>query len=157
MFILTLKILGIIATTVSASTLYRMGGADGYNTKFRDLGVPTCMVLSMIIMGKIHWILAICFMLLFGSLTTYHKWFGRLLGRKDNEVHWEGWAMTGFCYAMAMLPFAWTYGHWLGFISRTIVCVLFISGWSVAVGNAKWEELGRGFIINATLPLLLIG
>ncbi len=154
--ILALKITGILAACVASATLYRMGGADGYNTKFRDFGVPTCVVMVLMIMGFFNWMFIPIFGLTFAAMTTYHKWLGRLVGRKDNEVHWESWAMTGLAYSMALIPYAWTTGHWTGFFVRTAVCTVLTAGWSSLVGNAKWEELGRGFIVTATLPLLLI-
>lgn len=133
-----------------AGVLYRMGGAAGYNTKFRDLGVPCVMIAAMSVLGHFHWSLFICFGLLFGSLTTYFK-------KKGANAFWWNWLIVGLAYSLAMLPFTAIVTHnWLGFGLRTVVCTTAVVAWSEFVGNAVIEEWGRGAIIIATLPLLFV-
>jgi len=126
-----------------------MGGASGYNTKFRDFGVPAIGILLLTILGGWHWIYILCFGLYFGSMTTYWK-------KKGTDAKWWNWLLTGLGYSLAFLPFAITSGHWIGFIIRTIIVSIATMVWSDEVGNPVIEECGRGFITTATLPLLLI-
>lgn len=133
-----------------AGVLYRMGGAAGFNTKYRDLGVPCVMLAAMKVLGHFHWSLFICFGLLFGSLTTYFK-------KKGADAFWYNWLIVGLAYSIAMLPFTIIVTHnWLGFGVRVAVLTTLITLWSEFVGNAVIEEWGRGVAIIVTLPLLFI-
>lgn len=145
------KITISILCSILAGILYRMGGANDYNTKFRDLGVSYIMYINMLaFVGLKHWLsLLWCFVLLFASLTTYWKKDGK-------DAYWYNWLFTGLGYSLAMLPFSIVSHNWLGFYLRTALLTLFIMCWSETMENAIWEEFGRGFFINATLPLLLI-
>lgn len=133
--------------------LYRLGGTK-HGTLWRDLGVSLCMVVVMCVLGKWHWTIILCMGLLYGSLTTYNKWAGYLLDRKDREVHWESWLVTGLFYGLSMLPYAFASGHWVGFGVRTVLCAVLVCLWSSNIGKAWLEESGRGLIIIGTLPLL---
>lgn len=144
-----LKILAWIIATLLSSVLYRMGGAQGFNTKFRDLGLPTIAVALLTYLGGWHWIYILCFGLYFGSLTTYWK-------KKGTDAKWFNWLLTGLGYSLSFLPLALFTGHWLGFCIRTILVSVGVTIWSEKIGNAVVEELGRGVITTSTLPLLLI-
>lgn len=142
--------------TVLSAILYRMGGSDKYNTKARDIGVPITTLLiaivcfSGILSSKLWIALAISFLLEFGSLTTYWK-------KKGTDAMWFNWMFTGFAYSMATLPVAFVTGNWLGFGIRTVILTASTTIWSEAISKDTWEEWGRGALINATYPLLLIG
>ncbi len=129
--------------------LYRLGGSGKANTKARDFGVPMCMVLTMCILGLKHWTLLFSFGLLFGALTTYFK-------EKDTDAQWYNWLVCGLAYSISMLPTVWALGLWPGFGLRTLTLGLGTMIWSQTIGNAVWEEAGRGALIIATLPMLLI-
>lgn len=147
-------ILPIIILSLIASVFYRAGG-NGSGTLWRDIGVPICMVLAMIVTGHWHWTLLICFILLWASLSTYNKWMGYLLNSPDkNTVYWESWLITGLFYGLAMLPYVIYNGNWIGFGIRASVLALFTCIWSELIGDVNWEEGGRGFAIIATLPIL---
>ena len=141
-------ILLIIGSIISA-ILYRMGGSDTFDTKWRDLGIPTLMILLMSLFGLWHWSLLLCFSLLFISLTTYFK-------KKGTDAKWWNWLLCGTVYGLSMLPFAWMTEHWLGFILRTIFLMFSITLYSELIGDVIWEECGRGFIIIASLGFFLI-
>lgn len=146
-----LQVISVLGFSAIAGILYHLGGIGApYNTKFRDLGIPTCMLLVMAILGLFHWTLALCFGTVFGVQTTYWKKisFGSELLM---------WTWCGFFFGLAMLPFAIHSGCWLGFGIRTMITTLFTPGWSLLMGEVAWEESGRGFIQIATLPLLLVG
>jgi hypothetical protein len=145
---------------VGAGVLYRCGGAGKpYNTKYRDLGVPTVASLALLILGAIlcqFWGIAaliLSFGLLFGSLVTYWDF----LFKKD--CFW----FSGLIVGLSGLPVALAQGKFIGCIVRMGL----ISGtWQLLNKLLPqkvfcWtrdivEEFGRGFITIITLPLLLI-
>lgn len=144
------KLIGLtLLFTGISGLLYRMGGSWKFNTKYRDLGVPTAMFIYMCLAGHFHWTLILCFGLLFGSLTTYWK-------KRGADAKWFNWLFTGLGYSLAMLPFIIVTGHWLGFLSRTIVLTFGIVLISEKIGNVIIEEGGRGGLILLTMPLLFI-
>lgn len=160
-----INLLWTILFSVLSAIAYRCGGSDKrnkwydfmLNTKTRDFGVPVCMVLMLTVTGWFHWSLILCFGALFGSLTTYHKYMGYLFNRPDKStVYWESWLMTGFCYGLSMLPYAIATGSYLGFGLRSLLLAAFVCLWCEVIDNDVLEELGRGFAIIATLPLLFI-
>jgi hypothetical protein len=148
------KIIAGVLASIFSAILYRMGGADGYNTKFRDLGVPFIGLTFLLIICPHHsykYIIShiCCFGLFFGSLTTYWK-------KKGAEAKWWNWLLTGLGYSLAFLPFAIVSGEYFGFCLRLVLCSVATIIWSEKIDNVVWEECGRGVICTATLPLLLI-
>jgi hypothetical protein len=144
-----LKITLTIILSALAGLLYRLGGASGYNTKFRDLGVPTVGIGLLWFLGGWNWWLILCFGLYFGSLTTYWK-------KKGTDAMWWNWLFTGLGYSLAFLPYTIATGHYLGFIIRTILVTVLIAVWSYNIDEVVLEENGRGVITTITIPLLLI-
>ena len=142
-----MNILCIVLAGIISGILYRIGGSGKFNTKIRDLGVPTIMIGYFILMGHFHWSLLICFLLMFGSLTTYFK-------KKGTDAEWWNWLLVGLAYSISMLPFVIANGNYIGFLERAAVVTIFTTLWSEFNGNAVQEELGRGFIITSTLCLL---
>lgn len=138
-----------IILIVASAVLYRMGGADGYNTKFRDFGCPLAAIASALIVGLRHWSLFICFWFLFGAMTTYWK-------RKGEDARWFNWLMTGFMYAMAFLPAVWFLGRWEAFIYFTAVLSVATMVWSEMMDDVVWEECGRGAILILAQGAFLI-
>ena len=142
-------ILLTLLASILGAVLYRIGGASGYNTKFRDLGLPTVGIGLLWILGGWNWWLILCFGLYFGSMTTYWK-------KKGTDAKWWNWLFVGLGYSLAFLPYSIATGHWLGFGIRTFLVTILTSVWSNNIGNPVVEECGRGVITTATLPLLLI-
>lgn len=139
----------IILASIISSCAYRMGGASGYSTYYRDVG---CSLLSVLMLGYIiawHWILILVFGLTWGALSTYFK-------KKGTDAKWFNWILVGLALSLATLPIIIVYGHWVGFFLRTIVLSLSIMSWSETNDNAVLEECGRGFLIPITIPLLLV-
>jgi hypothetical protein len=149
----------LFVLAIGAGVLYRMGGAEGYNTKYRDLGVPTLASLALLILGAIpchFWGIAafiLSFGLLFGALTTYWDF----LFKKD--CFW----FSGLIVGLSGLPVALAQGKFIGCIIRMGL----ISGvWQLLNKLLPqkvfcWtrdivEEFGRGSITIITLPLLII-
>ncbi len=148
--------INILFWSVLAAVLYRVGGTS-WGTKYRDWGVPTCMLWYFILMGVEHWSLVLCWGLMFGAQTTYNKWAAKLIGRDTNDVIWICWAVTGLAYSCALLPLLLGGASLNGCIVRGVVVTLFTLAWSELIGEAWIEESGRGFIQIITLPLLMGG
>lgn len=143
-----LKTFIIITSSILSAVLYRMGGSAYYNTKYRDIG---CALISTLLIGYLvswHWTLILVFGLTWAALTTYWK--------AGPKAYWFHWLFTGMGYSLSVLPFCIAEGHWIGLLVRTVVLSLLTMIWSEINGNAVKEELGRGFLIPATIPLLLI-
>lgn len=166
---MSFKIVGVIVLSLIAALLYRLGGSAkmGHwfdiflNTKTRDLGVPICSTLALILMChdtpavverpfKFALALFFSFGLLFGSLTTYWTEDG-------HDVKWYNWLITGVGYGLSFLPIALFFSNWLWFGYQLIILATTITLWSTVIGKAWLEESGRGLLIILTLPLILIG
>ncbi len=138
-----------------SAILYRMGGTS-LGTKWRDIGCSGVIVAEIALFGQIKGIVAFisllpCFFLMWGALSTY-----RYFLPKPKDYGFIHYFLHGLFVAMAMFPLMFFTGHWLGFGVRCLVCAVGIGIWSVKTKWATLEELGRGFIIAITLPLLLI-
>lgn len=139
----------LIASCVSAY-LYRKGGSDNSNTKWRDLGCAVVYFITAILLGIVHSMTALLLLLgstglLFGALTTYWK-----LGSED--VNWYSWFLTGLAYGVSSFPLMWAgVPLWL-IIVRSILLGIATMFWSENTQN-PWEELGRGFLIPLSMLL----
>lgn len=144
-----LKSIAVLIGAIISGILYRMGGAAGYNTKFRDFGCPTVMVIVLACLGMFHWTLILVFGLSFASLTTYFK-------KKGTEAKWYNWMLVGLTDGLSVLPLCFVYPIWRGFAWRILACTVTTTLCSCIIGNDVVEEVGRGIIRVMTLPLLLI-
>lgn len=150
-------IITIIIITLIAGVLYRLGGKEGFNTLFRDIGVPLCFTAILGLLGAFSSLIpALClipsFGLLWGSLTTY-KYFLP----KPVDYSWWHYSLHGFFCALSAFPYVWATGKWVGFILRVIACSALMGGWYfMSKWNDDLHEFGRGVIIAGTVPLLLI-
>ena len=138
----------ILPAVVLSAIAYRLGGATGFNTKYRDWGVPLVVCPMLGVTQSWHWTLALLFPLLWGALSTYWK-------RKGADAKWVNWALHGLGCALAFIPWYWYTGEWGLFAVRSVVMVVGITGWSVLIKNSVVEELGRGALI--VLPFLIGG
>lgn len=150
-----IKVLQIFVLSVLSGVLYRAGGyGRPFDGKYRDFGCAFLACLTIHILGiRVgFWIHLIHFILLFSSLTTYHDYLAKEKGKEDLRC----WLATGFCYGLSAIPIAIVTGLWLGFWIRTVVLAILTMIWSETQSKVELEEGGRGFLIVATLPLLLI-
>lgn len=151
----------LISLTILAGIFYRLGGMgfDGwmkfrflpqwvFDSKARDVGVPLCMMAYMA--NHWHWVLIFCFGLMWGAQTTYFK-------KRGTDARWYNWIFVGLAFSMALLPYSIAVGNLPGFLLRSIVVIVSVPLWSVAIGKDWLEECGRGMIQIMTLPLLFIG
>ena len=146
-----LQYVTLLVFSIIGAILYRMGGASGYDTKFRDIGIPTLVVLYLSLFVRdsisvVPFILSMLFTfgLVFASQTTYFK-------KKGEPARWWNWVLVGLANGIALVPFVLVSHSYFSLCVRTLMCVVFITYWSVKVDDAVKEELGRGFIIIATL------
>jgi len=133
-----------------SAILYRMGGSREFNTKFRDVGVPLCVLGSVVLLGEWHWSGIISAVLMFGAMTQY--WKG---DRGDCE--WYDWFITGLMYAVAWIPYCYYTGNSYGFAIYVIIISIGTTLWSEVNDSAVAEELGRGFLVTFFAPLLASG
>ena len=131
-------IIVLLAGMILSAILYRMGGATGYNTKFRDLGCPLVALITLWLMKGIvlsyWWVYLLFFGLSFGALTTYWDW---LFGYDNFYAH-------GLGCSLATIPLLWVGLPWGIFILHTIICTIGMGLWSKFIGNDVQEEMGRG-------------
>jgi hypothetical protein len=74
-----MKWLLYILLTIVSGVLYRLGGWEKGNTKFRDLGCPTIFFILLLTnkhpINILGWLMAVLsFGLMFAALTTYFDW-----------------------------------------------------------------------------------
>lgn len=147
-----LRILLLILLSAISGALYRAGGkGKPFNTKFRDLGVPAVCIIALLTLWQpvniVGWlILVVFFGLFFGSLTTY--W--------DFLFKYDNFYMHGFMCGLATFPLCWVGLHLWSILIRALLCGIMVGLWSRWIGNDVLEEFGRGFILCATMSLLLI-
>lgn len=148
----------LIITAILSAILYRLGGTGGAwwkNTKVRDLGCPiVCLGWLYCHLAAPWWAYFLSVGVMFGSLTTYHKWLSKLI-YKENRVRWCSWLLTGFVYGLSLFILAWVTGHWAGLLYRSVVLGVFTMLWSEAISLDWLEESGRGFLLAITLPIML--
>lgn len=144
----------VLALSVVCGVLYRMGGAKGFGTLYRDLGSSLCMALSILVLFGIGGMkeitgLFVSVGMMFGALTTY-----RYFIPKPKRYLWWHFAMHGFFVALAILPWAIPSGHIFGALTRCAVCSVLVGGWSHLIGWDVAEEFGRGFIFGSSTLIL---
>lgn len=160
-----IKLVIVLVASVLCGVFYRMGGAKGYSTFFRDAGSALCMVGCAVLLGGIPGSMAngdvtfiwgilmtlASFGLTWGALSTY-RYF---LKKPENYTCWY-YLMHGFFVALALTPWAWAAGEWLFLIVRCVACAALVGLWS---GLVRWdvlEEWGRGFVMCSTISLLAV-
>ena len=148
-----LKVLTLIPVVILSAILYRLGGiGKPWNTKVRDMGVPlVCLLWLYFCVSAPWWVWFIMFGMMFGALTTYWDYWG------TDNVEWYEWALHMGMVGVALTPLIWFGVPWYYHILRIIVLAVAGAAWSEYIDIDWLEEGGRGFLIAATLPLLLIG
>jgi len=140
----------VVALAILTAILYRMGGSDEYPKAVRRFGCPITVLASLYILG-IHgpwWAYLVSYLALYGALTTYHDYL-----TDDGSENWICWLMTGLVYGLAMFPF---FALWKMVLARSLVLAVFTCIWSEGQSDPVWEELGRGFLLGITIPILII-
>jgi hypothetical protein len=152
-------IITILASLLSG-TLYRFGGAakkgDKWDwlrwSKTRDWGCPLIVLGMTFLFGfgasTVWYLHLISFLLAWGALTTY--W--------DDIFGYDNFYVHGFMIGLAFLPYVYSMDPtaWVWFLARAGVMGVFMGLWCDFNDNDIVEEVGRGAIITATVPMLLI-
>ena len=151
----------IFMLTILSGVFYRLGGWGGegrkkypsapawlFDTKARDIGCTLCCWAGMITLFGlgIPWYIHLAsFLMLFGSLTTYWDF---LFGYDNHYIH-------GLACGVAYFPYAIISGDWVGFAVRAVALAVSMGLISQLSGDDVIEEVGRGAVLPATLPILL--
>lgn len=149
-------IVTLIISTISG-ILGRLGGKEGWNTLYRDIGVSVCICAILGLLGRnlglFDWLsLILTFGLQWACLTTY-----RYFLKKPKDYQWWHYALHGFMVSFAAIVFIWTTKHWFWFGARCIVSAVGCGAWYfIGKWNDDLHEFGRYFIITITAPLLLL-
>ena len=147
-----LKVLVWLIASVLGAILYRMGGSEKFDTLFRDLGVSLITLLLLGFLGlRFSWFYVLVFGLQWGALSTY-----RYFLHKPVDYYWYYYSLHGFMIGLACFPLYWVGFHWYSILGRTLLMAITMGIWSHFQEDAIKEELGRGFIVTSTIPLLLI-
>lgn len=121
--------------------LYRLGGiGKPYNTKFRDLGIPTINLLVALFIFPVSchwWAHVLVFGCMFGALTTYWDF----IFKEDNFY------AHGFMIGLSSIWYVFFTHHWDAFAIHCLGLALFMGLWSDLIGKDTIEEFGRGAII----------
>jgi len=155
-----IKLIGLLALSVACAILYRIGGASQADRerefpwlpfkpwKSRDVWSNACVIAGLYIVGinAPWWAVFLSFGLMWGALSTYWQ---KLFDGKDN--HYAHGAGIGIALAPVMF-----FDEPLALGIRILILSLAMGLYSGIVGNATWEELGRGFVMPITLALCLI-
>ena len=155
---------GTIIAVALSGLLYRFGGLSKEEAAERWRWVPRWMInsktrdvgCSLVTIGWLlaffrhgpWWTYVLSFGLMWGALSTY--WDEVPFNHKNDNFF-----MHGFFIALAIFPLA-IYTGWVGFVIRCITLSLVMGILCALSADADVEELGRGALIAATLPLLLI-
>lgn len=167
-----------LSLTAINAILYRLGGVGEVNSKegwfcsllysmgfrmfrkiWRRMGCALTTTATVVYLMLIKGVLTLdCALPIFIStgllavmLTTYHDWITG--GHED----WRCWMMTGLCYGLSYLPLMYCGVPWLLIVLRSVALALLTTVWSETLDVATAEELGRGALLNLTLPILFIG
>ena len=137
-----------IVSIVSA-ILYRLGGiGKPFNTKIRDMGIPTvCLIWMIFKYPSVAWYWhLLSWGAMFGALTTY--W--------DSLLGYDNFYLHGFMIGFAYLFYAIGSRLWLWFILRAVILGVGMGLWCKFYKKDWVEEGGRGAMIGLSLPLLTL-
>ncbi len=139
----------ILGLAIVSAFLYRRGGTSA-GTLWRDLGVSTIISGVLLLLGiKIGWLWLLSWGVCYGALTSY-----RYFLPKPVDYSWWHFALHGFMIALSTIIVAY---YKPGAYIRLVALPLLLGGWYfIARKSDTIHEMGRGFFIVATLPLLLI-
>ena len=126
---------------ILSGILYRMGGAKGFNTKFRDWGCPATLI-GLLLLTNNHpintfgWVmLGLFFVLSWGALSTYWDEF---FGYDNHFAHGFGCGLAGLLLVV-FVP-------WWLLLIRLVICTVGMGLWSKWISHDVAEEFGRGVL-----------
>ena len=147
-----------ILGTCLCAALYRFGGAakkgDKWDwlrfSKARDIGCSLVIVGMMYLLGfhvAWYWI-GLAFVGMWASLSTY--W--------DDIFGYDNFYAHGLAIALCIIAYAFPLGGhlWYTIPIRAVIVSVFMGVWCDRFSNDIVEEVGRGAIIAATIPILML-
>jgi len=140
-----------LAASLICAILYRLGGiGKPFDTKYRDLGCPAVCIAYLLFLwhptSLLGWLVLLPFFgIFFGALTTY--W--------DFLFGYDNFYMHGFMCGLSAFPLYWAGLTWWAILIRAVICGIMMGVWSKWIGKDWLEEGGRGFILAATIPLMI--
>jgi len=147
----------LILLSITCAILYRLGGASKQARekefpwlpfkpwKSRDVWSNACVIAGLYVVGinAPWWAVFVSFGLMWGALSTY--W--------DEVFEYDNHYAHGFGIGLAMAPVMF-FDEPVALGIRVILITILMGVWSKLLGNATWEELGRGFVMPLTLALV---
>jgi len=138
----------VVINSVICMILYRLGGyGKPFNTKVRDMGIPTaCLIWMIFKYPQVAWYWhLLSWGAMFGALTTY--W--------DSVFGYDNFFFHGFMIGIAYIFYAFS-GLWFMIFVRAVALGIGMHIWCKIFKKDWVEEGGRGAMIGATLPMMLI-
>ena len=162
-----IAILITLAIAVLTAICYRMGGSGNFGRWWRPLGVGLGVLTAGCILFPLSFWSCVGLIASAGASaglsTTYFGFINPLFKLDIKDKYWFNWLISGIALSIAVIPFIWaimaqgsTIAPLIGFCIRLVILSIGITVYSQLEGNAVREELGRGFLIVGTMPLLLL-
>ena len=140
-----MKYIVLLVGAILSGILGRMGGAAHFNTKYRDLGVPTLFTIYMVCFHPFCWNswfpYFLTFLLMFGALTTY--W--------DELFGYDNYWFSGFAVGLSTVPLIWIGIHWYIILLKCLVIGLIWGSINKLLKNAVIVEFLRYALTFAVL------
>jgi len=135
-----MKLLILLVSSIISGILYRLGGWEKGNTKYRDAGCPLVFLLLIWILFGFHlkfwWAYLLTFGLSWAALTTY----------LDSIFGYDNFYAHGFMCGLAGIPLIWCGLPLLLILTRIVVCTVGMGLWSKLISWDVAEEFGRGVL-----------
>ena len=144
----------VIALSLLSGLLYWVGG-QSWGKKFirRIFCSATALCVYWLLAGfyTAYWLAyLLTFGLQYGALTTY------CTPKKQEDVKWWNWALTGLLYGLSAIFLAIVSGDWAAFVTRIVFLGITVCLLSEKLDNDFEEEVARGLLFTGSVPILLI-
>ena len=140
---------------------YRLGGASPSDfpkapkwlvkSSTRDIGLPLLSILSLFILGKWHWSLWFCALLMYPMMTTYWKVLNKYFKKPDSDCFWFNYLAHGLAIGIAFIPYGVYTDTLVWVIGRAILLGIYMTVTSYIFDDVDYEEGFRGAEIVGTL------
>ena len=126
-----------------------------FDTLTRDLGCSFLASVALWYLYGWHWSLVAACGLMYGALTTYHKWLNKLFNKPKDGCYWFNWLTHGLVIGLAVTPYVYFYQHnYFGLALLVGVLGVATMLWSEKQDKVEIEASGRGVLIILSLLLL---
>ena len=142
-----MKFIVLLVGAILSGILGRMGGAAHFNTKYRDLGIPTLFTIYMLYFHhSLNSLLPyfLTFGLMFGALTIGYFDF---LTKDKSDNYW----LSGFVVGLSTIPCMFFGIHWYIILAKCLVIALIWGSINKLLKNAVIVEFLRYALTFAVL------